>query len=119
MMRRQATLNGLLDQGCTVRGEVAFVDLLRVHGHVIGSVTSEAELFVGEGGVIEGEIRVGRLIVAGTVTGTVWVTERLVVHKGGKILAEVHAPKLVMDDGGILEGHVHMTGPGAEPPSSS
>lgn len=119
MMRRQATLNGLLDQGCTVRGDVSFVDLLRVHGHVIGSVTSEAELFVGEGGVIEGEIRVGRLIVAGTVTGTVWVTERLVVHKGGRIVAEIHSPKLVMDDGAVLEGQVHMTGPGAEAPSSS
>lgn len=118
-MRKQATLNGLLDQGCTIRGDVAFADLLRVHGHVIGTVTSDAELFVGEGGVIEGEIRVGRLVVAGTVKGTLWIKERLVVHKGGRVLAEVHAPKLVMDDGAVLEGQVHMTPAPAEHPSSS
>jgi len=117
-MRRQTTLNGLLDQGCTIRGHVAFTDLLRVHGHIIGTVASEAELFVGEGGLIEGEIRVGRLVVAGTVQGAVWVTERLVVHQGGKVLAEVHAPKLVMEEGGLLEGQVHMTA-GSDAPQPS
>ena len=45
-MKRPATLNGFLDQGCTIRGEVDFADLLRVHGHVIGSVRSAAELLV-------------------------------------------------------------------------
>jgi len=118
-MRRQTTLNGLLDQGCTVRGGVTFTDLLRVHGNVIGTVTSEAELFVGEGGVIDGEVRVGRLVVAGTVKGSVWVKERLVVHKGGCVLAEVHAPKLVVDEGGVLEGRVHMTTPAGDVPTSS
>ena len=84
MKKSHGTLNGFLDQGCTIKGEVVFADLLRVHGHVIGTVSSEHELLVGEGGVVEGEVVVGRLVVAGTVQGTVRVKERVVIHGTGQ-----------------------------------
>ncbi|MGD1147933.1 MAG: polymer-forming cytoskeletal protein [Thermoanaerobaculaceae bacterium] len=108
MKKGQTTLNGFLDQGCTIEGDVVFSDLLRVHGQVSGKVSSEQELLVGEGGVVEGEIAVGRLVVAGTVRGTVRVKERVVIHATGKVFAEIFAPSLVVDEGGILEGVVHM-----------
>jgi len=111
MKKSQGTLNGFLDQGCTIKGEVLFADLLRVHGHVVGTISGEHELLVGEGGLVEGEVRVGRLVVAGTVRGTVHVRDRLVVHGSGKVLAEVHAPTLVVDEGGVLEGVVQMASP--------
>lgn len=113
MKKEQATLNGFLDQGCTIRGDVVFSDLLRVHGHIVGTVSSEHELLVGEGGVVEGEVRVGSLVVAGTVRGTVRVAKKLIVHAGGRVVAEVHAAKLVVDEGGVIEGPVHMVDDGA------
>jgi cytoskeletal protein CcmA (bactofilin family) len=115
MKNKQATLNGFLDQGCTVRGDVVFSDLLRVHGHVVGTMASEHELLVGEGGVVEGEVKVGSLVVAGTVRGTVRVTKKLIVHAGGRVIAEVHTPKLVVDEGGVVDGAVHMVGDGGAP----
>ncbi len=109
MKKSQGTLNGFLDQGCAIKGDVVFSDLLRVHGQVSGTVRSEHELLVGEGGVVEGEIVVGRLVVAGTVKGTVRVNESLMIHGTGRVLAEVFAPQLIVDEGGVLEGEVHMT----------
>ncbi len=109
MIKTQQTLNGFLDQGCTIKGDVVFSDLLRVHGKIVGRVSSEHELLVGEGGEVEGEVVVGRLVVAGTVRGTVRVKERLVIHGTGRVHAEVFAPTLMVDEGGVLEGEVHMT----------
>ncbi|MFH1176477.1 MAG: polymer-forming cytoskeletal protein [Acidobacteriota bacterium] len=111
MKKGAGTLNGLLDQGCVVKGEVIFTDLLRVHGHVVGTISGEHELLVGEGGLVEGEVKVGRLVVAGIVRGTVTVKDRLVIHAGGKVLAEVFAPTLMVDEGGVLDGVVHMQTP--------
>lgn len=108
MGKAQATLAGFLDRSCTIKGEVTFSDLLRVHGHVTGRVVSEHELLVGEGGVVEGEVEVGQLVVAGTVRGTVRVKERVVVHGTGRVYAEVFAPTLVVEEGGVLDGTVHM-----------
>jgi len=109
MGKAQATLAGFLDRGCSIKGDVTFSDLLRVHGHLAGTVVSEHELLVGEGGVVEGEVAVGNLVVAGTVRGTVRVKERLVVHSTGRVHAEVFTPKLVVEEGGVLDGAVHMS----------
>ncbi len=113
MGKAQATLAGFLDRGCSIKGEVTFSDLLRVHGHLAGKVESEHELLVGEGGLVEGEVHVGNLAVAGTVRGTVRVKERLVVHSSGRVYAEVFAPKLIVEEGGVLDGAVHMSRDGA------
>jgi cytoskeletal protein CcmA (bactofilin family) len=118
MKKHEVSLNGFLDQGCTIRGDIVFADLLRIHGHVVGKVSSEQELLVGEGGVVEGEVCVGRLIVAGTVSGTVQVKEALIVHASGRVSAEVHAPSLVVDKGGIVDGTIHMAGGGKDSRSS-
>ena len=108
MKKPQGTLTGFLDQGCSIKGDVTFSELLRVHGHVDGTIVSDDELLVGEGGIVEGELRVGRLVVAGTVRGVVRVKERLLVHSSGRVLADVWAPKLVVEEGGVVEGAVHM-----------
>lgn len=108
MKREQTTLNGFLDQGCSIKGDVTFTELLRIHGNVTGTVTSDHELLVGEGGVVEGEVAVGRLVVAGIVRGHVRVRERLVVHGSGKVFADVEAPSLVVEEGGVLQGKVQM-----------
>jgi cytoskeletal protein CcmA (bactofilin family) len=119
MKKSQGTLNGFLDQGCTIKGEVEFADLLRVHGRISGRIMSEHELLVGEGGEVEGEVTVGRLVVAGTVRGTVRVKDRVVIHGTGRVVAEVFAPTLVVDEGGVLEGPVHMTRPASPEPSAT
>lgn len=111
-MKKTGILNGFLDQGCTIKGEVAFSDLLRIHGHVVGTVRSAAELLVGEGGLVEGDVDVARLLVAGTVKGKVKVKEKLIVHPGGKIFAEIWTPALVVEEGGVVEGIVHMANGG-------
>ncbi|MCU0291576.1 MAG: polymer-forming cytoskeletal protein [Thermoanaerobaculaceae bacterium] len=114
MKKPGGTLNGFLDQGCSIKGDIVFADLLRVHGHATGTVRSDGELLVGEGGVVEGEIMVARLVVAGTVRGTIKARERLVVHSSGRITAEIATPVLVVDEGGVVEGTVNMTAPGPQ-----
>ena len=94
MKKPGGTLNGFLDQGCSIKGDIVFADLLRVHGHASGTVRSDGELLVGEGGVVEGEIMVARLVVAGTVRGTIKARERLVVHGSGRITAEIDCSRL-------------------------
>lgn len=113
MGKTQATLAGFLDRGCSIKGDITFSDMLRVHGQVTGRVASDHELLVGEGGVVDGEVAVGSLVVAGTVRGTVRVKERMVVHATGRVYAEVFSPVLVVEEGGILDGAVHMAKEGS------
>lgn len=100
------TLNGFLDRGARLEGALTFDDVFRIDGAFKGRIDSDAELVVGDGGVVEGEIRVGRLAVSGTVRGVVHAKERVEVHAGGRLLAEIHTPALVVEEGAVIQGPV-------------
>ena len=62
-------INGFLDAGSHLTGELHFEDTFRVDGKVTGTIISKGDLVVGEPGCVEGEIEVARIFVSGTVSG--------------------------------------------------
>ena len=99
-------LNGFIDRGARMEGTLTFEDTFRIDGEFKGLIVSDHELVVGDGAVIEGEVRVGRLAVSGTIRGVVRVSERVEIHAGARIYAELHTPSLVVEEGAIIQGPV-------------
>jgi cytoskeletal protein CcmA (bactofilin family) len=110
MARGSEALNGFVDTGCTIRGELEFASSFRLDGRVEGTVRSRSELVVGEDGVVEGEIDVARCLVGGEVRGTIRASEQVVLHASARVWADIHTAALVMEDGALLEGKVNMEG---------
>ena len=108
MVRTADALNGFVDSGCVLSGELEFSNAFRVDGRVDGVIRSRSELVIGEEGVVEGEINVARCQIGGTVQGTIRASEKIVLHATAKVVGEVHAPAVVMEDGAFLEGKVAM-----------
>jgi cytoskeletal protein CcmA (bactofilin family) len=108
MARGNEGLNGFVDAGCVIRGELEFQNSFRLEGKVEGTVRSRSELVVGEQGVVEGEIEVARCLVGGSVRGTIKASDQVVLHATARVYAEIHTPTLVMEDGAYLEGRVCM-----------
>ena len=103
---KTGALNGFLDSGARFEGTLTFEDVFRIDGHFRGVVVSDSELVVGDRAVIEGEIRVGKLAVSGTIRGVIHARERVEVHAGARIYAEIHSPALIVEEGAILQGPV-------------
>lgn len=118
--RKSSTLNGFVDRGARFEGTLSFDDVFRIDGHLKGTIVSEQELVIGESGHVEGEIRVGRLSVSGTLRGVVHARERIEIHAGARVFAELHSPALVVEEGAVIQGPVE-TGPAEirEPRKSS
>ena len=108
MARSNEALNGFVDDGCTIRGELEFSNSFSLDGRVEGTVRSRSELVVGENGVVEGEVDVARCLVGGEVRGTIRASEKVVLRASAKVWAEIHTVTLVMEDGAFLEGKVNM-----------
>ncbi|MDH3522250.1 MAG: polymer-forming cytoskeletal protein [Acidobacteriota bacterium] len=105
-------LNGFLDAGSHINGELQFEDTFRVDGTLTGKVVSEGDLVVGEQGKVDAEIHVGRLFVSGVVRGTVLASKRAEFTAGGRVYADVETPTLIVEEGAHFEGHCRMTPPG-------
>jgi len=106
-------LNGFLDRGARLEGTLTFEDTFRIDGEFRGLVVSDHELVVGDAAMIEGEIRVGRLAVSGTIRGIIRARERVEVHAGARIFAELHTPALIVEEGAVVQGPVEAGPPAA------
>lgn len=101
-------VNGFLDAGSHMKGELHFEDTFRVEGKLTGSVVSKGQLIVGHNGEIDGEIRVERIYISGTVRGTLRAGERVEITSTGKVLADLFTPSLTVEDGAFFEGRCSM-----------
>jgi cytoskeletal protein CcmA (bactofilin family) len=110
---KQSDLNGFLDNGSHVHGELRFQTSFRVDGKFNGSVVSEGDLIVGDGGEVEGDLHVGQIVISGTVRGTIRASRRVHLSASGKVFADVDTPSLIIEDGATFEGRCSMTREGA------
>lgn len=105
---KQSDLNGFLDSGSNVTGELRFQTSFRVDGKFNGTVVSDGELIVGQGGEVDGDLRVGQIVVSGTVRGSIRAARRIHLSPTGKLLADIDTPSLIIEDGGFFEGRCSM-----------
>lgn len=101
-------INAFLGAGTAYQGKLTFQGAVRVDGMFSGEITSDGSLIAGKDSVIEARLEVGELVLSGSFTGEVRATRRVVVHKGGVLTGTVVSPALVVEEGAVLEGAIHM-----------
>jgi len=108
----QSDLNGLLDRGSHIHGELRFDEEFVIRGGLTGSIVSDGVLKIGEEGELEGEIRVRRVVVSGTIKGTLHATETIHITSTGKVFADLLTPSLTIEEGAFFEGRCSMSSAG-------
>jgi cytoskeletal protein CcmA (bactofilin family) len=102
------TLNGFLDKGSHLQGELIFEETFRIDGKFEGKILSGSELILGDSAEVTGEIEVGRLSVNGTLKGTVRARERIELHARARVEANLTTPVLKIEEGARFEGSCRM-----------
>ena len=106
---KEGRLSGFIGSGTVLTGETTFQAMLRIDGHLTGSVSSEnGTLIIGSTGRVDANILVGVAMINGTVNGDIIVFERLELGRTARIVGNIQAPRLMMEDGAILEGSCNM-----------
>jgi cytoskeletal protein CcmA (bactofilin family) len=102
-------LNGFMDEGTELTGELRFKELFRVDGRVKGKIVSDNTLIVGESGHVEAEIDCGIVSIRGTVSGHVRGRQRIEVLAGARVQGTLVSPKLVIEEGAFFQGDCDMS----------
>lgn len=106
---KDGRLSGFVGQGTVLNGEMNFQALLRVDGHLTGRIVSEnGTLIVGSTGRVDANIMVFAAVVNGTINGDIIATEKIELGRTAQVIGNIQAPRLVMEDGAILEGSCVM-----------
>ena len=105
-----AALNGFLDKGSHLKGELTFEETFRIDGKFEGRIPNGGELILGDSAEVDAEIRVERVSINGTLKGTVYASERIEIHPRARVTADLHAPVLRIEEGAYFQGTCDMSG---------
>lgn len=115
MKNEGAGLNGYIDKGSQVRGDLTFDDGFRIDGRFEGKIRSSSELVLGETADVTADIDVGKISVSGSLRGSVKAGERVELLSKARVFADVTTPVLKIEEGALFQGSCQM---GEEPVSN-
>lgn len=106
---KEGRLSGFVGGGTVLTGETHFDAMLRIDGHLKGSVSSDdGILIIGSTGQVDADVTVASAIVNGAVNGDVTTTEKLTLGRTARVVGNIQAPRLIIEDGAVLEGGCSM-----------
>jgi len=117
----RAESTSIIGRGTEIAGELSGRGQLRVEGRIEGTVRVEGEVQIADGGEIDGRIEADRVVAGGSVSGAIAARESVRLEEGCQVDADVFSPVLQLQEGGVMNGRVDMTGkgqPGGRPGDS-
>lgn len=103
-----ASNHTLVSKGTRIIGDVQFNGDLHIQGHVLGTIVgdSNAELEICEGGLIEGQIQLSKIIVRGVVKGDIHCLKHIELAATCVIHGNVYYNMLEMVKGAQVNGNL-------------
>lgn len=98
-----------LGAGTHYKGTLQFEGAVRIDGSYDGEIISEGTLIIGKEAVVSAVIKVGELVLNGKLTGDISISRKLVIHQTGIITGTIATPKLIAEEGAIIDGTLKMT----------
>jgi cytoskeletal protein CcmA (bactofilin family) len=111
-----AFINSIIGEGTRFKGEFDLNGLLRIDGDFTGTIRTKGKVLVGKNGRAECTMHAGTVVVGGVVRGDITSTEKVIVLSTGLVLGTITTPRLIVEEGVILDGSCMVTsGPAAAP----
>ena len=112
-----AYINSIVGEGTHFRGHLELSGLLRVDGDFSGSIKTSGKVIIGRNGRADCTIEAGTVVVGGVLRGSIYAAETVIVLSSALVLADIHAPRLVAEEGVLLDGVMEISGVGERTPT--
>lgn len=98
----------LISKGTRIIGDIQFNGDLHVQGHVAGTIVgdSKAELEICQGGLVEGQIQLSKIVVRGVVKGDIHCLQHIELAATCVIHGNVYYNLLEMVKGAQVNGNL-------------
>lgn len=100
----------ILAKGMRFVGELVTDGVVKIEGTVEGTVRAEGQVLVAKGGVVKGDIHTKEAVIGGEVNGAIYADYRLEAQSTSVITGDVNTPRVLVHDGGKLNGRIDMSG---------
>ena len=100
----------IIGAGVKVEGTFNAVGNVVVKGELVGSMETQSDVYLMEGGVIEANIKSNNAIIAGRVKGNLKVEEKIELSSSARLSGDINCQSLSIEEGAILHGKCRVGG---------
>ncbi len=105
-------LESFVGVNSSFKGDIRSKGTLRIDGSVDGNIEADW-LILGEKASLKGDVSARGIIVGGRIEGNITAREILEIKAKGQVIGDITTPKLMISEGGILEGRASMNREGS------
>jgi cytoskeletal protein CcmA (bactofilin family) len=91
-----------------VTGEIRGAEDLVIKGRVDGKIQLSQALTVDKGAIVQADVDVKNLVVAGTLVGNIVASESVRLHASARVVGDLASPRVLMESGAAYRGRVDM-----------
>jgi cytoskeletal protein CcmA (bactofilin family) len=111
------TTETVLSNQIKLEGRLTSKSNIKFDGDMLGDLTTEGDVVVGDMGKVKGNVIGRNVVVSGTIEGDINTSGRLEILATGKVFGNIAVGSLIIDEGGILRGRSAVQGGEAAPSS--
>jgi cytoskeletal protein CcmA (bactofilin family) len=90
---------------------------VRILGHLQGHIEAAKSVYVEEGATVDADLTADEAIIAGQYSGKLVCRQRLEIRSTGVTKGEIETVRLMLHEGGFIDGGLHMQRPDSGPAS--
>ena len=98
----------IISSSMRITGDVECAGVMKVDGHIDGSVTGARQVLLGRGGSVHGNVIAGEVVVGGVVDGAIVAAERLELQGTAVVNGDIETKSIVVLEGARINGIVRM-----------
>jgi cytoskeletal protein CcmA (bactofilin family) len=98
----------ILGPDANFKGELTYEKGMRLQGKFEGNILTPGRLHITKEARMNADVDAGSISVEGDVKGKLSANERVELKQSAKYEGDLTAAKLVVDEGAMLSGHVHV-----------
>ncbi len=103
-----ATVINIIGNGTEITGDVVAKGDIRIDGKIIGNLSTQNKLIIGETGYIQGEIKAAIADISGKAKGKLFASQICILRSTANFEGELTTDKLVIEEGAIFNGTCSM-----------
>lgn len=108
----------IIGAGMRVVGDISADGVVKIEGSVSGTVRAAKQVLVARGGEVEGDVVSREAIIGGEVRGAIYAEERVELQATSVVHGDVHTKKLLIQEGGEINGVLRMSEDAGQPPQT-
>ncbi|HEY5561397.1 MAG TPA: polymer-forming cytoskeletal protein [Clostridiaceae bacterium] len=105
---QRGSIETLIGSSAIITGNITSSGMIRIDGVLDGDLASDAEVIIGDGGKVTGDITAFKVSIGGNVRGNIKCKDVLEIMSTGHLIGDIEVMHFSVENGAMFNGNCNI-----------